>query len=185
MLALSIILSVLALGTIAWLTLRVARLEDDLRHVHRTSRANADRAEELLEQLRKELLEKMANLKPARAASAAGPSWFSPRMTIGDALKQHPGVKDVLASMHIGGCSSCSASESETLEQAAAGHRVDLDEMLDKMNALMTSPAGVAPAPAAEPSAEEKARKAAAALPPANGGRVLLGITVTPSAPES
>ncbi|MDX2175323.1 MAG: DUF1858 domain-containing protein [Candidatus Sumerlaeia bacterium] len=163
----------IAAAALLWallLNVRLNRLADDYHHLRRTSRANADRAEVLIQQVRADL---EARIAKGRAATGK-PSWFSPAMTINDALKLHPGVKEVLASLHIGGCSSCSASASETLEQAAKGHRVDLDEMLDKMNALMDAP------PAAVPTAAEAERealeRAGAQLPPPTGGRVLLGV---------
>jgi len=157
---------ILALGS----HIRATRLREEIDYVRRTSRANADRSEEMLNALRAELTERIKSSRPA--ASASGPSWFSPRMTIADALKVHEGVKGVLATLHIGGCSSCSVSETETLEQAATGHRVDLDEMLDKLNALMS--AGSKPAAPAAPA--DPLVEAAKALPPANGGRVMLAV---------
>jgi len=161
--AFSILALFLALGA----HMRATRLREELDHVRRTSRANSDRAEELIRALRDEMKSKVS------VGKAQG-SWFSPRMTIADALKLHPGVKEVLASMKIGGCSGCSASSTETLEQASSGHGVDLAEMLEKMNALMDS-APAAMAPVVDAKAAELAA-AAAALPPANGGRVMLAV---------
>lgn len=144
---------------------RATRLAGELDHVRRTSRANADRAEELVRALREEVR------KAGSGGRRSQGNWFSPRMTIADALKLHEGVRGVLAAMHIGGCSGCSASSTETLEEAAAGHGVDLGEMLDRMNALMEAAPPAAPAPAGGDLAA-----AAAALPPANGGRVMLAV---------
>jgi hybrid cluster-associated redox disulfide protein len=165
-LVLAAISLLLALGA----HIRATRLREEIDYVRRTSRANADRSEEMLNALRAELTEKIKSARPA--ASSSAPSWFSPRMTIADALKVHPGVKAVLATLHIGGCSSCSVSETETLEQAATGHRVDLDEMLDKMNALMTADAK----PAVVAAPVDPLVEASKALPPANGGRVMLAV---------
>lgn len=160
---------------------KLRAVHEDLRYVHRSHRIRLEKIEERCKELEEH--------QPApEVAMPDGPSWFSPRMTIQDALSQHPGVKDVLASMHIGGCSSCSVSSKETLAEAAQGHGVDLKEMLTKMNALM----GDAPPPEDQTKGEEDGltdeefaqKRAADSLPPANGGRVMLGIGKVPSREE-
>lgn len=168
MTAIAITASILALALALAAHVRATRLAGELDHVRRTSRANADRSEELVRALREELR------SSTTAARKSTGNWFSPRMTIADALKLHEGVRGVLASMHIGGCSGCSASSTETLEQAAAGHGVELGEMLSRMNALMEGAGAPAAAPPASTGGDLAA--AAAALPPPNGGRVMLAV---------
>lgn len=164
---------------------RIRVLREDLRQVNRLSRLRYEELDRLVREAREDAA--AARKEASRAASggkgATKPSWFTPYMTIQDALNLHPGVKGVLAGMHIGGCSSCSVSSRETLEQAAAGHGVDLEEMLDKMNALMEDepPADLLGMLTRVPQSEEEARQrelddAAKSLPPANGGRVFLGM---------
>lgn len=163
---------VLAAGAIAWAALnhrRFAILREDLRYIHRTSRLEREKLEKKLAALEKQLAERPT----AAAADSPTGSWFTPYMTIQDALNVHPGIKEVLASLHIGGCSSCSVSSRETLEQAAAGHGVDLGEMLRRMNAVMDGETPPKESPAAPPDPLAEAEKA---LPPANGGRIMLGI---------
>lgn len=60
---------------------------------------------------------------------------FHKDLTIGEALKMHDGVEDVLAGfgMH---CFTCPFSLMETLEQAAMVHDVKIDYMLEKLNQL-------------------------------------------------
>ncbi|MCA9447510.1 MAG: hypothetical protein KC931_10365, partial [Candidatus Omnitrophica bacterium] len=57
-----------------------------------------------------------------RSRRNQGEQVVSPEMLISDVLAIHPGMKDVLASMHLGGCNSCSVSSSETLGQGAASY---------------------------------------------------------------
>lgn len=169
-----ILLALAALAYCLVLHRRLAILKEDLRYVHRSFRAHQDQTEQALRDLKAQLA---AAPKPA-AVNPATPSWFSPYMTIQDALNLHAGVKEVLAGLHIGGCSSCSVSSKETLEQAAAGHGVDLAEMLSRLNALMDG------APAPEPAAPEPSPSPLAAaekaLPPPNGGRVMLAVGEVP-----
>ena len=146
-----------------WLHWRLRNLAVDLRYVHKAWRAGSESQGRVLEELRRELAE-------ARAATAApepGGSWFTPYMTIQDALNVHPGVADVMKSLHIGGCSSCSVSAKETLEQAASGHGVDLKLMLSRLNALMQD--------------REKSAALADGLPPTEGGRVMLAVGSVPA----
>ena len=53
---------------------------------------------------------------------------------IGDLLDANPEKADVLleAGMH---CLGCPASQEETLEEACAVHGIDIDELVEKLNA--------------------------------------------------
>ncbi|MCC5877297.1 MAG: DUF1858 domain-containing protein [Candidatus Sumerlaeia bacterium] len=162
---------------------RIRVLREDLRQVHRMTRARLEDMDRTVREAREEAAAAKREVSKSNRKSTGKGSWFTPYMTIQDALNLHPGVKGVLASMHIGGCSSCSVSSRETLEQAAAGHGVSLDEMLEKMNALMDDEpqADLLGMLAATPKTPEEARerelqRAADDLPPANGGRIVLGM---------
>ena len=56
-------------------------------------------------------------------------------MTIGEILRTNPNVAPILmeAGMH---CLGCPASQMETLEEAAAVHGIDIDELMTKINSL-------------------------------------------------
>lgn len=169
----------------AFLTHRQLKiLREDLRHVHRAARLRADEGEKEVRRLDSEIERLRGQLRQG-SRPARSHTWFTPYMTIQDALNLHPGVRDVLATLGIGGCSSCSVSARETLEQAAAGHGVDLEEMLAGMNALMRDaepPSDIrdllsTPSPETAEEAHHRQLKAAeAALPPTKGGRVMLGM---------
>jgi hybrid cluster-associated redox disulfide protein len=151
---------ILVSGYLHW---RTSVLAEDLRHVHKSWRASIEQARGRIDALEVELRELRAKVA-APAVGSAG-SWFTPYMTIQDALGVHPGVKQVLAGLHIGGCSSCSVSATETLEQAAAGHGVDLTEMLARLNALMAQ---------GPPESIPARTTAADQLPATDGGRVVI-----------
>ena len=53
---------------------------------------------------------------------------------IGDLLESNPEKADILleAGMH---CLGCPASQAETLEEACEVHGIDVDELLEKLNA--------------------------------------------------
>jgi hybrid cluster-associated redox disulfide protein len=72
------------------------------------------------------------NLKKVKQAKKK----FTKNTTIGEALKMHDGVEQVLTGfgMH---CFSCPFSLMETIEQAAAVHGVDIELMLQKLNDLL------------------------------------------------
>ena len=57
-------------------------------------------------------------------------------MTIGEILRTKPEVAPVLmdAGMH---CLGCPSSRGETVEQACMVHGVEVDELLDKLNATI------------------------------------------------
>jgi len=54
--------------------------------------------------------------------------------TIGQALKINPKAEEILTGfgMH---CVHCPMSQMETLEEASAVHGIDIDEMINKLNA--------------------------------------------------
>ncbi|MBI1290702.1 DUF1858 domain-containing protein [bacterium] len=135
-------------GYTLWLHRKASVLAEDLRYVHKSWRAAIEAQSRSVSELREEVAELR---RAAPATDGGGGSWFTRYMTIQDALNVHPGVADVMKSLHIGGCTSCSVSSKETLEQAAAGHGVDLAVMLSKLNALMASAPAAEQVPASSP----------------------------------
>ena len=59
---------------------------------------------------------------------------FDKDMLIGDLLAQAPEKADILleAGMH---CLGCPASQAETLEEACEVHGINVDELVEKLNA--------------------------------------------------
>lgn len=55
-------------------------------------------------------------------------------MTIAEAFNANPNIAGVLMSIGMH-CLGCALASGETIEEAAAVHAVDLDELLEKLNA--------------------------------------------------
>jgi len=65
---------------------------------------------------------------------------IGPDTLIADLLAIHPRMKEVLAAMHLGGCSSCSTSQVETLGEGVASYNLDLDAILREIEAFIADP---------------------------------------------
>ena len=78
----------------------------------------------------------MADEKPARRNDVAP---FTGGMTVTEAMRHHPVARWVFFSFNLTGCGACSISEQETLEQLASKYGIPLDDLLDELNATLTS----------------------------------------------
>ncbi len=67
-------------------------------------------------------------------------SYFNTEMTVGEALRIHPRVREVFAAFHLGGCAHCSINQYETIGQVCAGYGVDPEMLLEVLESLMESP---------------------------------------------
>ena len=61
---------------------------------------------------------------------------FSKDLTVEQAFKTHAGARRVFARFHLGGCSHCSISETETIEQVSEGYGIPLGLLLDDLEKL-------------------------------------------------
>ena len=61
---------------------------------------------------------------------------FNKDMTVEQAFKTHAGAKRVFAKFHLGGCSHCSISETETIEQVSEGYGIPLPMLMDELERL-------------------------------------------------
>jgi hypothetical protein len=57
-------------------------------------------------------------------------------MTVENAFKTHAGAKRVFAKFHLGGCSHCAISETETIEQVSEGYGIPLPMLMEELEAL-------------------------------------------------
>lgn len=55
-------------------------------------------------------------------------------MTIGEVVRQNPDSVEVLMSFGMG-CVGCPSAQAETLEEAAMVHGLNLDALMEKLNA--------------------------------------------------
>ncbi len=67
----------------------------------------------------------------------AGELAFAPEMTIKEAMEVHPAVSDVLASFHLGGCSTCAVSDVDTIQGACQTYGISQAELMTALSRLI------------------------------------------------
>jgi len=132
---LALILSIVALGY-AWLLQQ--ELARATRRLDRYNRALYDANDEL-RRLREELADRVAQLRVETMQGKPHALTFTPDMTVREALLVHPQTEQLLATFHLGGCSSCAVTPDETLAQICREHGRDLEELLANLNQLLGS----------------------------------------------
>ncbi len=65
---------------------------------------------------------------------------FTTDMTVDQAFKVHAGARRVFARFHLGGCSNCAISESETIEQVSEGYGIPLPMLMAELEKLFEAP---------------------------------------------
>ncbi len=65
---------------------------------------------------------------------------FDKDLTVENAFKVHAGARRVFAKFHLGGCSNCAISETETIEQVSEGYGIPLDMLMDELEKLFDAP---------------------------------------------
>jgi hybrid cluster-associated redox disulfide protein len=66
---------------------------------------------------------------------------FSKDLTVEQAFKTHAGARRVFARFHLGGCSNCAISETETIEQVSEGYGIPLNLLMADLEKLFDQPA--------------------------------------------
>lgn len=61
---------------------------------------------------------------------------FSTDMTVEQAFKVHAGARRVFARFHLGGCSHCAISETETIAQVSEGYGIPLPMLMGELENL-------------------------------------------------
>ena len=61
---------------------------------------------------------------------------FDKNLTVEQAFKTHAGARRVFARFHLGGCSNCAISETETIEQVSEGYGIPLNVLMADLEAL-------------------------------------------------
>lgn len=61
---------------------------------------------------------------------------FNKDMTVEQAFRTHAGAKRVFARFHLGGCSHCAISETETIEQVSEGYGIPLNLLMADLEKL-------------------------------------------------
>lgn len=65
---------------------------------------------------------------------------FNKDMTVEQAFKTHAGARRVFAKFHLGGCSNCAISETETIEQVSEGYGIPLPMLMEELGKLLEQP---------------------------------------------
>jgi len=65
---------------------------------------------------------------------------FDKNLTVEQAFKTHAGARRVFARFHLGGCSNCAISETETIEQVSEGYGIPLNVLMDDSRSCSISP---------------------------------------------
>jgi hybrid cluster-associated redox disulfide protein len=65
---------------------------------------------------------------------------FTKDMTVEQAFKAHAGARRVFAKFHLGGCSHCAISETETIEQVSEGYGIPLPMLMEELENLFKQP---------------------------------------------
>ncbi len=63
---------------------------------------------------------------------------FNKDMTVENAFKTHAGARRVFAKFHLGGCSNCSISETETIEQVSQSYGIPLPMLMEELDKLFS-----------------------------------------------
>ena len=61
---------------------------------------------------------------------------FTKDMTVEQAFRTHAGARRVFAKFHLGGCSNCAISETETIEQVSEGDGIPLPSLMEELEKL-------------------------------------------------
>ncbi len=128
----AILIGVMALA-VAWrankknaeLKERLAQANSRIYHLRRDIEEKAEEAEKQRMFLKFELLKLKGDLK------------ITPEMRVGEVVAAHPQAQAVLAGFHIGGCSSCSVDDRQTLGEAVAVNGRDIEPVLAALNTLV------------------------------------------------
>jgi hybrid cluster-associated redox disulfide protein len=60
-------------------------------------------------------------------------------MTVEQAFRQHAGARRVFAKFHLGGCSNCAISETETIAEVSEGYGIPLHLLMEELEKLFDS----------------------------------------------
>ena len=66
---------------------------------------------------------------------------FTKDLTVEQAFQTHAGARRVFAKFHLGGCSNCAISETETVEEVSQSYGIPLDLLMAELEQLFEAPA--------------------------------------------
>lgn len=105
---------------------RIAQTNSRIYNLRRELQETVEQAQQEQMKLKFEVLKLQGNLK------------VTPEMKIGEIMAIHPQAGQVLAGFHLGGCSSCSVDDRQSLAEAAVLNGRELEPILVALNNLIT-----------------------------------------------
>jgi hypothetical protein len=124
-----------ALGIVAVSYVRLRVVRDALREMQRRLYLVQARLNELEGTMQKEL----QTLRILTRQQSTAPR-LEPTMRMADAIALDPRRRDILAQLHLGGCSSCGIDEEQTIAQVALSRGLNLDRLMAALSALDSEP---------------------------------------------
>ena len=121
----------LLIAVVGWL--RASKLKKEVSLAREEAEAVRRHVNVSMDSVKKEVLAQFRFEK----RKASGEKVFHQDMTVGEALRLHPAAQQVMASFHLGGCSSCDIKEDHILGSAARDYNVDIYALLDALNGLL------------------------------------------------
>jgi hybrid cluster-associated redox disulfide protein len=143
MTTIALIVAILALAVAFLAFRRVSSLQDRLD----SAASQLLELRSSLQNTNEEVSQKLAEVKLGMRQQA-GEAIFTPKMTIAEAMEVHPRVVEVLASFHLGGCSSCAVSDVDTIEGACQSYGIDQNALMSALNSVVTGGSGGSIGPA-------------------------------------
>ena len=125
-----------ALGALGYTWLQSRTLDTINRRLDRYNKALFDAGDEI-RSLREQLDATAAQLR-IEIKKQSGQAIFTPDMSVKEAQMAHPNAQRVMASLHLGGCSTCAE---DSLSKATRDHGVDLNLLLTHLNQLAANEA--------------------------------------------
>jgi hypothetical protein len=115
---------------------RLAQANSRVYSLRREIQEKQEKFEQDLLSLKFDVLKAQGNLK------------VTPETRIGEISRMHPQAMQVLAGFHLGGCSSCSVDDRQSLAEAAGTNGRELEPILVALNTLVSENNGQGQVPA-------------------------------------
>jgi hypothetical protein len=128
----ALLAGVAALGLVWKLSQDMARVT---RRLDRYNRALFDAGDQI-RKLEEQLAHTEAQLR-VEIMRGSGQLRVEPSMTVREITALHPQAEQLLAGLHIGGCSSCAVEPNETLAQICTSNGIDLNMVVSNLNNLV------------------------------------------------
>ena len=125
-----------SLGAMAYAWKLQQELQVANRRLDRYNRALFDVNDEM-RKLREETAASLAALQAEIRLPQGVQALFAPQMTVGEVVATHPQAEQILASFHLGGCSSCAVDPGDTLAAVCQENGRDLSQVLQTLNLLV------------------------------------------------